>query len=97
MVLLLNEIYPRSAFTGIAGSRAIAINQGHFRIIGPGTYMLLPSLWERTVKPGWKVTFRFVNPNLNVIKETVERERPRNTGERAALSLGNREKFFGER
>jgi hypothetical protein len=95
MTLLLNEIYPKSRYTDKATDRASDIVHGQFRIMGPGSQMLLPSLWERTIKPGWKVTFRFLNPKLNAIKE--EQERPRSPGGRAAFSSGNKQKFLGKR
>lgn len=72
MTVLLNEIYPKSPYHGKASNRAIDIMHGQFRIMGSGGQMLLPSLWERAIKPGWKVTFRFLDPALNKVKQKRE-------------------------
>jgi hypothetical protein len=32
------------------------VQEGHFDLIGPNGEIILPSVWERVIEPGWPVT-----------------------------------------
>lgn len=46
---------------------AIRIRESRFELIGPDKQIILPSVWETTVKPGWEVTVLMQNEHHHTL------------------------------
>ena len=42
------------------------VEKGHYGLVDPTGNILLPSIWESSVQPGWKVTMQMWWPTLNL-------------------------------
>lgn len=43
-----------------------AIHAGEFRLLGPDEQIILPEFWDGVIHPGWTITVRFADNDLNL-------------------------------
>lgn len=52
------------------------VREGHYDLVGPNGGIILPSAWDSTIQPGWRITMKMWPTPTNVIHNIPEEEEP---------------------
>ena len=56
------------------------VREGHYDLMGPNCQIILPSVWDMIIEPGWLITMHMWPIPTNVIHENPEEEEEEEPG-----------------